>query len=95
MEASDDGIITVAEEILDCRRAPHRLARNQFGNYVIQAVLKKTKERGFNSLYNAIVRRLEPRCRASRRRTAGGIRSTQDAYISDESNLYEWAVIFW
>ncbi|KAL0446624.1 UNVERIFIED_CONTAM: hypothetical protein Slati_1790300 [Sesamum latifolium] len=30
MEASDDGIITVAEEILDCRRAPRRLARNQF-----------------------------------------------------------------
>ncbi|KAL0454728.1 UNVERIFIED_CONTAM: putative pumilio19 [Sesamum latifolium] len=56
MKASDDRIIIVAEEILDCRRAPLRLARNQFGNYVIQAVLKKAKECGFNSLYNAIVR---------------------------------------
>ncbi|KAL0381417.1 UNVERIFIED_CONTAM: putative pumilio19 [Sesamum angustifolium] len=59
MEASDDEIIIVAMEILDSGRAALRLAGNQFGNYVIEAVLKKTKERGFNSLYNAIVRRLE------------------------------------
>ncbi|KAK4400200.1 putative pumilio21 [Sesamum angolense] len=59
MEASDDGIITVAMEILDRGRAALRLAGNQFGNYVIEAVLKKTKERGFNSLYNAIVGQME------------------------------------
>ncbi|KAL0372846.1 UNVERIFIED_CONTAM: putative pumilio16 [Sesamum calycinum] len=51
--------------------AAFRLARNQFGNYVIQTALKKTKERGFSSFYDAIVRRLEPRRRALRR-TAGG-----------------------
>ncbi|KAL0395915.1 UNVERIFIED_CONTAM: putative pumilio21 [Sesamum calycinum] len=59
MEASDDEIITVAMEILDSGSAALRLAGNQFRNYVIEAVLKKTKEHGFNSLYNAIVRRLE------------------------------------
>ncbi|KAK4423277.1 hypothetical protein Salat_1910500 [Sesamum alatum] len=71
MEASDNGIISVAVEILDCPRAPVLLARNQFGNYVIQAALKKTKEHGYNSYYNALMRRLEPHCRALRR-TVGG-----------------------
>ncbi|KAL2233179.1 UNVERIFIED_CONTAM: hypothetical protein Sindi_1497900 [Sesamum indicum] len=94
MEASDDGIIAVAKKIIDCRRGAVRLARNRFGNYVIQAVLEKTKERGFNSLYDAIVRQLEARCRASIGRTQGGIRSTQDAYIRDQSSLHEWIIIF-
>ncbi|KAL0409124.1 UNVERIFIED_CONTAM: putative pumilio21 [Sesamum radiatum] len=94
MEASDDGIIAVAEEILYCRRAALQLARNQFGNYVIQALFKKTKERGFISLYNAIAQQLEPRCRASRRRTAGRNKINSRCVCSDEPNLYEWGVIF-
>ncbi|KAL0443018.1 UNVERIFIED_CONTAM: Pumilio18 [Sesamum latifolium] len=69
MEASHNGILAVVEEILDCPKAPFRLARNQFGNYIIQTALKKTK--GFNSFYNALVRRLEPHRRAICR-TAGG-----------------------
>ncbi|XP_011096144.2 pumilio homolog 18-like [Sesamum indicum] len=71
MEASDSGIIAVVEEILDCPKAPLQLARDQFGNYIIQAALKKTKEHGLNSFYNALVRRLEPHRRAICR-TAGG-----------------------
>ncbi|KAL0296480.1 UNVERIFIED_CONTAM: putative pumilio19 [Sesamum radiatum] len=71
MEASNNGIIRVAAEIVNRPGAAFRLARNQFGNYVIQTALKKTKERGFSSFYDAIVRRLEPRRRALRR-TAGG-----------------------
>ncbi|KAK4382313.1 Pumilio18 [Sesamum angolense] len=71
MEASNNGIIRVAAEIVNRPGAAFRLARNQFGNYVIQAALKKTKERGFSSFYDAIVRRLEPSRRALRR-TAGG-----------------------
>ncbi|KAL0443032.1 UNVERIFIED_CONTAM: putative pumilio19 [Sesamum latifolium] len=71
MEASHNGILAVVEEILDCPKAPFRLARNQFGNYIIQTALKKTKEQGFNSFYNALVRRLEPHRRAICR-TAGG-----------------------
>ncbi|KAL0310230.1 UNVERIFIED_CONTAM: putative pumilio19 [Sesamum calycinum] len=81
MEASDDGIITVAMEILDSGRALLRLAGNQFGNYVIEAVLKKTKERGFNSLYNAIVRRLE----VGRGGSAGRNKINSDAYIYKKS----------
>ncbi|KAK4382312.1 putative pumilio21 [Sesamum angolense] len=78
----DNGIITVAMEILDSGRALLRLAGNQFGNYVIEAVLKKTKERGFNSLYNAIVRRLE----VGRGGSAGQNKTTQmHTYISEES----------
>ncbi|KAL2235751.1 UNVERIFIED_CONTAM: putative pumilio 21 [Sesamum indicum] len=71
MEASNNGIIKVAAEIVNCPGAAFRLARNKFGNYVIQAALKKTKECGFKSFYDAIVRRLEPRRRALRQ-TAGG-----------------------
>ncbi|KAL0446620.1 UNVERIFIED_CONTAM: hypothetical protein Slati_1789900 [Sesamum latifolium] len=58
---------------VNCRGAGNlqALARNQFGNYVIQAALKKTKERGFSSFYDAIVRCLEPHRRALRQ-TAGG-----------------------
>ncbi|KAL0409120.1 UNVERIFIED_CONTAM: putative pumilio21 [Sesamum radiatum] len=88
MEASDDGIIAVAEEILDCRRAALQLARNQYGNYVIQALLKKSKERGFISLYNAIAQQLEPRCRASRRQTAWWNKINSRCLCSDEPNLY-------
>ncbi|KAL0303189.1 UNVERIFIED_CONTAM: putative pumilio19 [Sesamum radiatum] len=71
MEASNNGIIRVAAEIVNCPGAAFRLARNQFGNYVIQAALKKTKERGFSSFYDAIVRCLEPHRRALGQ-TAGG-----------------------
>ncbi|KAL0398873.1 UNVERIFIED_CONTAM: hypothetical protein Sradi_2230600 [Sesamum radiatum] len=71
MEASDNGILAVVEEILDCPKAPFQLVRDQFGNYIIQTALKKTKEQGFNSFYNALVRRLEPHRRAICR-TAGG-----------------------
>ncbi|KAL0409140.1 UNVERIFIED_CONTAM: hypothetical protein Sradi_1848400 [Sesamum radiatum] len=71
MEASNNGIIRVAAEIVNCPGAAFQLARNQFGNYVIQAALKKTKERGFSSFYDAIVRRLEPRRRALRQTAAG------------------------
>ncbi|KAL2233180.1 UNVERIFIED_CONTAM: putative pumilio 21 [Sesamum indicum] len=71
MEASNNGIIRVAAEIVNSPGAAFRLARNKFGNYVIQAALKKTKEQGFKSFYDAIVRRLEPHRRALRQ-TAGG-----------------------
>ncbi|KAL0398855.1 UNVERIFIED_CONTAM: putative pumilio21 [Sesamum radiatum] len=71
MEASDNGILAVVEEILDCPKAPFRLARDQFGNYIIQTALKKTKEQGFNSFYNALVWRLEPHRRAICRTTGG------------------------
>ncbi|KAK4423237.1 Pumilio18 [Sesamum alatum] len=71
MEASDNGIILVAAKILDRPTTPVRLARNQFGNYVIQAALRKTKERGYKCYYNALVRHLEPHRRALRQ-TAGG-----------------------
>ncbi|KAL2235752.1 pumilio homolog 18-like [Sesamum indicum] len=71
MEASNNGIIKVAAEIVNYPGAAFRLARNKFGNYVIQAALKKTKECGFKSFYDAIVRCLEP-CRRALRQTADG-----------------------
>ncbi|KAL0427611.1 UNVERIFIED_CONTAM: putative pumilio21 [Sesamum latifolium] len=48
MEASNNGIIRVVAEIVNHSRAAFRLAQNQFGNYVVQAALKKTK---VDSLY--------------------------------------------
>ncbi|KAL0398877.1 UNVERIFIED_CONTAM: putative pumilio21 [Sesamum radiatum] len=49
MEASDNGILAVVEEILDCPKAPFQLVRDQFGNYIIQTALKKTKEQGLTA----------------------------------------------
>ncbi|KAL0310229.1 UNVERIFIED_CONTAM: putative pumilio21 [Sesamum calycinum] len=71
MEASNNGIIRVAAEIVNRLGAAFRLARNQFWKLCDSSSTKETKERGFSSFYDAIVRRLEPRRRALRR-TAGG-----------------------
>ncbi|KAL2235343.1 UNVERIFIED_CONTAM: hypothetical protein Sindi_1266500 [Sesamum indicum] len=71
-----------AVEILNCSGAAFRLAQNQFGNFVIEAALKKTKECGFRSFYDAIVRHLEPHRRALRR-TAGG-KNVQSTWEADE-----------
>lgn len=43
MESSDFGIVSVVQEILVNPKASFRLAQDQFGNYVIQTALKKTK----------------------------------------------------
>lgn len=43
IDASDFGIVSVVKEIVETPQASLNLARDQFGNYVIQRALKKAK----------------------------------------------------
>lgn len=43
IEASDFGMVSVVKEIVETPEAAFNLARDQFGNYVIQRALKKAK----------------------------------------------------
>ncbi|CAI9760237.1 unnamed protein product [Fraxinus pennsylvanica] len=60
IEFSESGMLCVIKEILDSQNAPSHLARDQFGNYVIQKALKITKLRGATLLYKSLFMALEP-----------------------------------
>ncbi|KAH6825664.1 hypothetical protein C2S53_018536 [Perilla frutescens var. hirtella] len=59
IEASDYGIASVVQEIVETPKASLQIAQNQFGNYVIQTALKKTKEHGFSDLHESLVKSLK------------------------------------
>ncbi|KAL2524117.1 putative pumilio8 [Abeliophyllum distichum] len=60
IQFSECGMRNVIGEILENRKAPSHLARDQFGNYVIQKALKMTKFRGATLLYKCLLMALQP-----------------------------------
>ncbi|KAL7088525.1 hypothetical protein ACP275_13G132400 [Erythranthe tilingii] len=63
MKTSDDGLLSVVKAILERPETAFVLARDDFGNYVIQNALRITRARGFSGSYNNLVRCLLPYCR--------------------------------
>ncbi|KAL3820817.1 hypothetical protein ACJIZ3_006722 [Penstemon smallii] len=60
LKSSILGLCSVVLEILSDPSLPFLLARDQFGNYVIQRALEECKERGFMVIYVYLVKALEP-----------------------------------
>ncbi|EYU27679.1 hypothetical protein MIMGU_mgv11b022591mg [Erythranthe guttata] len=59
MKTSDDGLLSVVKAILERPETAFALARDDFGNYVIQNALRITRARGFSGSYNNL--RVEPK----------------------------------
>ncbi|GER44888.1 pumilio family protein [Striga asiatica] len=72
MMCSEVGLLDVVNELLRDPQTPFQLAKDHFGNYVIQNVLRATKECDYlREMYKSLVKLLKP-YKKELERTAGG-----------------------